>query len=247
MIDLLWLDYVSYTVLTFASYAFAAWILETLYRSFTQQQLVNPGFLKGPFLPIYGSFTVFVAITDPWLSNLAWEWRFLYYIVLSTALEYVSGLGLERFFHLQLWDYSDTPLNFQGKIALPFSLLWGALGLIFADFIHPHFGYFLLLVPSTSRIVLAAIFILYLLWDIIQSTILLSRLEQIVAIFQQNRGSQSHERFVVLFQPFRRLFSTYPKLRHTVRETVSLLQVKQDSAEQFVKRLKSKNPWSLKP
>jgi predicted RND superfamily exporter protein len=32
MTDLLWLDYVSYTVLTFASYAFAGWILETLYR-----------------------------------------------------------------------------------------------------------------------------------------------------------------------------------------------------------------------
>ncbi|HBW34009.1 putative ABC transporter permease [Desulfosporosinus sp. BICA1-9] len=236
MPSLFWLDYISYTVLTFASYAFAGWILETLYRSLTQQQIVNPGFLKGPFLPLYGSFTLLVAITDPWLSNLAWEWRFLYFIVLSTALEYVSGLCLERFFHLQLWDYSDTPLNFQGQIALPFSLLWGVLGLIFANFIHPHFGYFLLRVPSTSRIVLATIFILYLMWDIIQSTILLRRLEQIVDIFRQDRGRQSHERFVLLFRPFRRLLSTYPKLRHTVSETVSLLQTKQDSVEQFVKR-----------
>jgi uncharacterized membrane protein len=87
MTDLLWLDYVSYTVLTFASYAFAGWILETLYRSLTQQQIVNPGFLKGPFLPLYGSFTLLVAITDPWLSNLAWEWRFIYFIVLSTTSE----------------------------------------------------------------------------------------------------------------------------------------------------------------
>ncbi|MFZ3101061.1 MAG: putative ABC transporter permease [Desulfitobacteriaceae bacterium] len=236
MTDLLWLDYVSYSVLTFASYAFAGWILETLYRSFTQQQIVNPGFLKGPFLPLYGSFTLLAAITDPWLSNLAWEWRFLYFIVLSTALEYVSGLCIERFFHLRLWDYSDTPLNFQGQIALPFSLLWGVLGLIFASFIHPRFYSYLLSIPTTPRIVLALIFMLYLVWDIIQSTILLHRLEQIVDIFQQNRRRQSYERFVLLFRPFRRLLSTYPKLRQTVSETVSLLQAKQDSAEQFVKR-----------
>ena len=153
MTDLLWLDYVSYTVLTFASYAFSGWMLETLYRSFTQQQIVNP---------------------------------------------------IDRFFHLQLWDYCDTPLNLQGQIALPFSLLWGVLGLIFANFIHPHFGYFLLQVP--------------------------------VDIFRQDRGRQSQDRFVLLFQPFRRLLSTYPKLRHMVNETVSLLQSKQDSVEQFVKR-----------
>ncbi|MFZ3130374.1 MAG: putative ABC transporter permease [Desulfosporosinus sp.] len=236
MPSLLWLDYVSYTVLIFASYAFAGWILETLYRSFTQQQIVNPGFLKGPFLPLYGSFTLLVAITNPWMSNLAWEWQFLYFMVLSTALEYISGLCLERFFHLRLWDYSDIPLNFQGQIAIPYSLLWGALGLVFANFIQLHFGYFLLHVPSNARIVLATIFILYLMWDITQSAILLRRLEQIVDIFRQNRGHHSHERLMLLFRPFRRLLSTYPKLRHTVDETVSLLQAKQDSAEQFVKR-----------
>ncbi|MHB8073366.1 putative ABC transporter permease [Desulfosporosinus fructosivorans] len=235
MPNLFWLDYVSNMVLTFASYAFAGWILETLYRSYTQQQLVNPGFLKGPFLPLYGSFTLLVAITEPLLSNLAWGWQFLYFVVLSTVLEYVSGLCLRRFFHLQLWDYSNTPLNFQGQIALPFSLIWGVLGLIFANFIHPNFSYFLFHMPSSSRIVLAAIFILYLMWDIIQSTILLRRLEQIVDIFQQNHGLQSYERFLLLFRPFQRLLSTYPKLRQTVNETVSLLQAKQDSVEEYVK------------
>jgi len=240
MLSLLWLDHFSYAVLTFASYAFAGWILESAYRSLTQQHIVNPGFLKGPFLPLYGSFTLLVAITDPWISNLAWEWRFIYFVVLSTALEYVSGLCLERFFHLQLWDYRDTPLNFQGRVALPFSLLWGALGLIFADFIHPRFNFYLLGIPSTPRVVLAIIFMFYLVWDIIQSTILLHRLEQMVTAFQQSRGHPSHERLVLLFRPFRRLLSTYPKLRHTASETVSLLQAKQDSVEQFVKRQRQK-------
>jgi len=185
MANLLWFEYISYAVLTFASYAFAGWILESLYRSLTQQQVVNPGFLKGPFLPLYGTFTLLVTIADPWLSNLAWEWQFIIFVTLSTALEYVSGLCLECFFHLQLWDYHDTPLSFQGRIALPYSLLWGVLGLIFVNFIHLRFEYYLLHVPLTPKIMLAIIFMTYFIWDIIQSTILLHRLELIVDVFQQ--------------------------------------------------------------
>jgi uncharacterized membrane protein len=172
MANILWFEYISYPILTFAFYAFAGWILESLYRSLTQQQVVNPGFLKGPFLPIYGTFTLLVAIADPWLANLAWEGQFMIFVVLSTALEYFSSLFLEWFFHLQLWDYYEIPLNFQGRIALPYSLLWGVLGLIFASFIHPQFEYYLLQVPLILRIILAIIFMTYFIWDVIQSIIL---------------------------------------------------------------------------
>lgn len=179
MANFLWFEYNSYLVLTFAFYAFGGWVMESLYRSLTQRHFINPGFLKGPFLPIYGIFTLLVTIAGPWLFNLTWKWQFIVFVVLSTALEYVTSLCLDRFFHLRLWDYSDTPLNFQGRIALPYSLLWGILGLIFAHFIHPWFKYNLLYVPLMLRIFLAIIFIIYFIWDIIKS-ISLHRIQCIV-------------------------------------------------------------------
>lgn len=179
MSNLLWFEYISNIILAFASYAFAGWILESLYRSLIRQQVINPGFIKGPFLPIYGTFTLLVTIAYPWLVNLAWEWQFVIFIVLSTALEYISSLFLDWYFRLKLWDYYDIPLNFQGRIALPYSLLWGVLGLIFANFIHPWFKYNLLQVPLMLRIILAAIFLTYFIWDVMQS-IILHRIQRLV-------------------------------------------------------------------
>ena len=41
-----------------------------------------------------------------------------------TALEFCSGLCLNRWLGLNIWDYSDLPLNLLGQICLPFWGLW---------------------------------------------------------------------------------------------------------------------------
>lgn len=41
-----------------------------------------------------------------------------------TALEFVSGLILNVWLGLGIWDYSQMPLNLLGQICLPFTLLW---------------------------------------------------------------------------------------------------------------------------
>lgn len=41
---------------------------------------------------------------------------------LCTAGELATGLVLNR--NHQIWDYRDLPLNFQGQICLPFSVIW---------------------------------------------------------------------------------------------------------------------------
>lgn len=41
-----------------------------------------------------------------------------------TAVELVSGIVLNVWLGLDIWDYSNLPLNFMGQICLPFSLLW---------------------------------------------------------------------------------------------------------------------------
>lgn len=48
---------------------------------------------------------------------------------LITATEFVSGLVLNVWLGLGIWDYSDLPLNIMGQVCLPFSLLWAALAI----------------------------------------------------------------------------------------------------------------------
>ena len=47
-----------------------------------------------------------------------------------TLLELVSGIILNLWLGLGIWDYSNMPFNFLGQICLPFSLLWVALSIV---------------------------------------------------------------------------------------------------------------------
>ena len=38
----------------FIIYSVLGWIMESIYRSICERKVINTGFLKGPFCPIYG-------------------------------------------------------------------------------------------------------------------------------------------------------------------------------------------------
>lgn len=227
-------------VITFALYAFAGWVLETIYRSIKKRRLVNPGFLSGPFLPIYGFFTMMVIYSYNLLSHIGWIWQFVCFVIISTLLEYIAGWFFERFFHLQLWDYHKIPLNFQGRIALPFSLLWGVLGLIFQFIVHPQVQFILLKIPVSFSLVLTTILIVYVILDIIHSTLLLHRLELFICVYQELYERLELQLFQRAFLPFRRLLTTYPRMRHTVSEKMALLFAKQELLENFIRLQRKK-------
>lgn len=52
-----------------------------------------------------------------------------------TVLEFLTGVLVNMVLHLNVWDYSNMPLNVLGQICLPFSLLWViiAIGAIILD------------------------------------------------------------------------------------------------------------------
>jgi len=218
--------------------------METIYRSCNQRRLVNPGFLTGPFLPIYGFFATLVIWTSGLLVNFTWPWLFAWFIFLSTLLEYVAGWFFERFFHLQLWDYHSIPFNLHGRIALPFSLLWGILGLIFYRLIHPMVQIQMQYIPTLVRSIIALILTAFVIWDLIHSTLLLRRLEHFVSVFQERYERLELLSFHIACSPFYRLLHTYPKMRHTVHEKMALLNAKQEALEHFIKlqRKKFYNP-----
>ena len=54
----------SYTVTQwlffFYIYCFAGWCIESAYVSFMEKKLTNRGFMRGPFLPLYGSGAIMI-------------------------------------------------------------------------------------------------------------------------------------------------------------------------------------------
>jgi len=120
----------------------AGWILEVLYRSICSKRFVNPGFLVGPWLPIYGfgGIIVYLLCKLP-ISNLATVGDtvvfFLVSCLIMTLLEGIAGLILLYGFHTRLWNYDELPLNIKGIVCMQFSLIWGIMCILFRLLIYP--------------------------------------------------------------------------------------------------------------
>lgn len=51
-------------------------------------------------------------------------------VVFVTALEFITGILVNKYFHLAVWDYSDQPFNLWGQICIPFMILFSGLLLL---------------------------------------------------------------------------------------------------------------------
>lgn len=123
-------------VLYFFAYAFVGWLWESGYVSVRKRRWVNSGFLNGPLIPVYGfSMIAVLAVIAPFENNLL-----ILYVasaVVITLIEYLTSWLMELVFHARWWDYSQVPLNLNGRVALPISAFWGLGVVIIVKFIHP--------------------------------------------------------------------------------------------------------------
>lgn len=150
----------------FIVYCFAGWCIESTIVSFSQRKLINRGFLKGPFLPIYGfgALTMVASsmiVPQDFISGLErWQAVALLYfsgVVAATVLELIAGIMIENIFKMKYWDYTGKFCNFKGYICLKSSLFWGVLTLLVVYGIHPLVSEFVQNVPeNVLAIVLGA-------------------------------------------------------------------------------------------
>lgn len=134
--------------LIFFVYCFLGWVWECLYVSFREKKIVNRGFMHGPFLPIYGCGAILLLkIAGPF--GLVWWKIYLIGMVSCTLMEFLTGLVMERLFHVRYWDYSEEPLNFKGHVCVGVSMAWGAVAIFLNAFIHRPVDLFVLAMPET--------------------------------------------------------------------------------------------------
>lgn len=123
-------------IMYFVIYSFLGWIMESVFRSIIEKKIINTGFLRGPFCPIYGIGAIIMLV---FLERFQDKPILLFFIAITllTAWEYIVGVFLEKIFKTKYWDYSDHKINFQGRICLTNSICWGFLGVAFVKYIHP--------------------------------------------------------------------------------------------------------------
>ena len=119
------------------------WIIELFFRRFiSQKKWANPGFLMGPYLPIYGFGVIIlygVSNISFGIQSQAWDIvvRILIIGVGMTLVEFIAGLIFIKALKIKLWDYSNRKGNIMGIICPLFSFLWLLVGSLYYFLLNP--------------------------------------------------------------------------------------------------------------
>jgi uncharacterized membrane protein len=141
----------------FYFYCFFGWCFESTFVSLKKRGFVNRGFMRGPFLPLYGSGAIMMLVVSmPFQHDIL-----LTYIagcVGATVLEYITGVVMEGLFKVRYWDYSGQKFNFKGYICLSSTLAWGGLTILMTRIVHKPIEQLVWDIPH--NILMAVVFIL---------------------------------------------------------------------------------------
>lgn len=161
----------------FFIYAFLGWCMEVAYAAYAERRFVNRGFLNGPICPIYG---VGVCIVYLVLMPFRKQWLLLFVgaVILTTALEGLTGLVLEQIFHQKWWDYSEHKYNWKGYICLGMSLLWGVACVIIVKALFPATDFLIVHIPKLLGIILLCVFCGLLAADLVTTVIVIGGLQK---------------------------------------------------------------------
>lgn len=160
------------------------WALELFYRRFfSARKWLNPGFLVGPYLPLYGfglCLLYLLSSVDLSFIHARIPREVLTVLMMGlamTLIEYLAGLIFIVGMKVELWDYGNQWGNIQGIICPLFSVFWTILGAAYRFLLHPFFrGTVTWLFDHFTFIFVVGMFYGVLLVDVVWSFRLLARI-----------------------------------------------------------------------
>lgn len=171
----------NYLILCFSLYAFLGWCMETVFATIKNKRFTNRGFLHGPFCPMYGFGAVVIILFS---GHIGSSYLVLYIICFlgASLIEYVTGFILEKLFNAKWWDYSDDPLNLQGRICITYSLLWGIFGVVIIKILHPFvITPIIKSIPNAAAHIFSYLLTLYFIFDLAVTLIKLLELKNLLS------------------------------------------------------------------
>lgn len=96
-------------------------LLELLYRGHSHISMFFAGGLSAAL--------IFWICCTGRVRRTGWYVRCAIGSAVITAVEFLTGVFVNLYLHLHVWDYSAVPLNLLGQVCLPFSVIWFILTL----------------------------------------------------------------------------------------------------------------------
>lgn len=183
---------ISKIVLFFFFFSIIGWLWEVFYFIVINGQLVNRGFLRGPWLPIYGfGCALLILFTkSKKLRKLLNSpmWTFIFITIFCTALEYITSYVIEKQTGVRYWDYSKLFMNINGRVCLKNSIFFGIGGSLCIYIIGPAFSKHIEIIPKRIRYLLVTILVITISLDFAYSIINLHTGEGITEVREAFEG-----------------------------------------------------------
>ena len=217
----------------FIIYSFLGWVWESIYCTLKNKRWSDRGFLFGPVCPIYGFCVVTLYFLSHKLNFLSNENIPMFKIFLicaagSAIAEFSTSWFLEKRFHARWWDYSEMPLNLNGRICLPISILFGLAGLAIVKFLFPVMSKMHLLVPDIAYEAAAMIFSAVLGADIALTEASLSSLLKDIENMHKEFNEKAESTYFMV--------SSVPqKMRDSVADKMDMVKEQLSSTSELIK------------
>lgn len=223
----------------FIVYSILGYVIETLYGLLTKGVIESrQSMLYGPFCCIYGLGAICLLCIPKSAKKNNWT-LFIAGFIIGSVVEYIVSWVGEVIFNIKWWDYSNFPLNINGRVCVYFSIFWGILTICLNKVINPTVDKVLGKVPIKILHVLTVIIMVFMGFDFIISSFALKMFEtrliynynlevqgaedyyeKYLDIYQNNPGLKE---FVDTVFSDEKMLKTFPNIKFTLQDGSILL------------------------
>ena len=143
----------------FLLYSFLGYLLEKLFAALTRSsRRVRKCRLVLPLCPVYGLAMVAVLRLPTDMTDTFWK-LWLYGALTVTAVEFAVHFFYDKVLGVAFWDYSATKMDVDGRICMPFSVVWGFLVVLAVRWVQPWLVMLVAVIPPLLTWVMLGILI----------------------------------------------------------------------------------------
>ena len=130
--------------------------------------MLHRGVIYGPFNVVYG---IGAAVMIWLLLRKKYDnWQiFGYAALLGGVVEYLISFLQETFTHTTSWDYSNLPLNINGRTTIPIMLVWSVMGLLLVKVFYPWVSKWIEKIPERIGNTIYIILVVFMALDMLVS------------------------------------------------------------------------------
>lgn len=203
----------------FFTFSFLGWCMEVILKYIQYHRFINRGFLIGPYCPVYGFGVVIVTVVVGGAIGYTGTISdtFLAGFVLCGALEYFTSWLLEHLFHARWWDYSNKPMNLNGRIWIGNLILFGLASVVIVLWISPVFFRYLQLVDANILRIVSLVLLIIFVSDGTVSYFLMNLIKQSIDKSERDNTEAISQEVTLLLHDkhllYRRIIEAYPSFQ----------------------------------